>query len=231
MISGPRVDIYIGSDKEYRSVPKDLLCSYSPFFDRCFNGSFREAHEQKLELPEEKIEDFDIFLEFILRGTIAVKPGLRGAEETISQCLDFLKFADKYQLGDVSEAIFKPLFDALWFYTAEIKLPRASRTDNLSAPWQTLGSDPPLVVFKRPNGLERKDIELVFTTCPERSSIRTLVVQALLSVAGGLSGLHKLQEYGDSIEGFAAEVMFVIGNGLRDTYVPAKEWLEEMRRK
>lgn len=38
MISGPKVDIYVGPTKKHYSLPKLLLCHYSTYFDRCFNG-------------------------------------------------------------------------------------------------------------------------------------------------------------------------------------------------
>lgn len=69
MISGPRVDVYVGPNKKQYNVPKLLLWHYSDFFDRCFNGKFAEAQSQKVDLPEDNVEDFEILLEFMLRGT------------------------------------------------------------------------------------------------------------------------------------------------------------------
>ncbi|KAE9379034.1 hypothetical protein N431DRAFT_434036 [Stipitochalara longipes BDJ] len=69
MISGPKVDVYVGPTEKYYNLPKLLLCHYSDFFDTCFNGGFMETLSQKLYLPDDKIEDFEILLEFMLRGT------------------------------------------------------------------------------------------------------------------------------------------------------------------
>jgi BTB/POZ domain len=69
MISGPKVDVYVGPDRKHYSLPKLLLCHYSQFFDRCFNGGFAEAISQSLDLPGDRVEDFEILLEYILRGT------------------------------------------------------------------------------------------------------------------------------------------------------------------
>jgi hypothetical protein len=69
MISGPKVDLYVGPNRKYYNLPKLLLCHYSDFFESCFNGGFVETLSQKLELPEDKVEDFEILLEFMLRGT------------------------------------------------------------------------------------------------------------------------------------------------------------------
>jgi hypothetical protein len=69
MISGPKVDLYVGPSKKHYHLPKLLLCHYSDFFDSCFNGGFIETLSQTLYLPEDRIEDFEILLEFMLRGT------------------------------------------------------------------------------------------------------------------------------------------------------------------
>ncbi len=65
---GPRVDIYVGPEIKHYSVLKNLLCYYSSYFDRCFNGGFKEAKEQKLALPEDSVEDFEILLHYVLTG-------------------------------------------------------------------------------------------------------------------------------------------------------------------
>ncbi|KAL2074346.1 hypothetical protein VTL71DRAFT_8124 [Oculimacula yallundae] len=70
MIIGPKVDIYVGESIKHYRLPKLLLYYYSPYFDRCFNGGFKEGTEQKLELPDDKIEDFEVIIEYMLRSTI-----------------------------------------------------------------------------------------------------------------------------------------------------------------
>jgi hypothetical protein len=69
MISGPKVDLYVGPSKKHYNLPKLLLCHYSDFFDSYFNASSTETPSQTLYLPEDRIEDFEILLEFMLRGT------------------------------------------------------------------------------------------------------------------------------------------------------------------
>jgi hypothetical protein len=69
MISGPKVDLYVGEEKKHYNLPKPLLCHYSDYFDACFNGNFSEAQSQKLELPDDKVQEFEILLEYMLRGT------------------------------------------------------------------------------------------------------------------------------------------------------------------
>ncbi|KAL2074345.1 hypothetical protein VTL71DRAFT_8123 [Oculimacula yallundae] len=50
LMSGPKVDVIVGEKKKLYRLPKDLLSHYSPYFDRCFGGEFKEAKEKKLEL-------------------------------------------------------------------------------------------------------------------------------------------------------------------------------------
>ncbi|KAG9747683.1 hypothetical protein KCU73_g7285, partial [Aureobasidium melanogenum] len=57
------VTLIIGKEKKAYTLHKDLLCFYSDYFRAAFNGSFKEAAERKLELPD---VDEDVFEEFQL---------------------------------------------------------------------------------------------------------------------------------------------------------------------
>ncbi|KAG9653089.1 hypothetical protein KCU64_g8123, partial [Aureobasidium melanogenum] len=45
------VILIVGKKKKAYTLHKDLLCFYSDYFRAAFNGSFKEAAERKLELP------------------------------------------------------------------------------------------------------------------------------------------------------------------------------------
>ena len=47
------VELIVGKEKARFIVHKDLLCSTASFFDRTFNSSFKEAEQQRVELPED----------------------------------------------------------------------------------------------------------------------------------------------------------------------------------
>lgn len=64
-MSGPKVDIYVGLESIHYRLPKDILCHYSLYFDRCFNGHFKEAIEQELTLREDLPEFFDLLLDYM----------------------------------------------------------------------------------------------------------------------------------------------------------------------
>jgi len=116
-MAGPKVDVYVGAQKKQYSLPKLLLCHYSPCFNRCFNGKFIEAQTQELKLPEDKVDDFEVLLEYMLRGQISevfeVKKN-QSASVAVQRCVNFLEYADKYELGDAAcTEIYEPLKKAL----------------------------------------------------------------------------------------------------------------------
>ena len=46
-------------------VHKDLICFYSPFFDKAFNGRFLEGETQEMKLPEVSSAIFGIFVHWL----------------------------------------------------------------------------------------------------------------------------------------------------------------------
>ncbi|CAD0087664.1 unnamed protein product [Aureobasidium vineae] len=59
------VTIEVGSEKKAFVIHKDLLTFDSDYFCGAFDGSFKEAAEGKLSLPDEQVNVFDIFNQFI----------------------------------------------------------------------------------------------------------------------------------------------------------------------
>ncbi|KAI4729861.1 hypothetical protein E4T49_02313 [Aureobasidium sp. EXF-10728] len=53
------VTLVIGKERKTYTLHKDLLCFYSDYFRTAFNGSFREALERKIELPDVEITLFE----------------------------------------------------------------------------------------------------------------------------------------------------------------------------
>jgi hypothetical protein len=53
--------LIVGAPKESYILHKDLLCFYSDFFRAAFNGSFKEAVECKIELPDTEVDTFEAF--------------------------------------------------------------------------------------------------------------------------------------------------------------------------
>jgi hypothetical protein len=55
------VTLVVGASKTRYTLHKGLLCFYSDFFRAAFNGSFKEAIEFKLDLPDTEIDVFEAF--------------------------------------------------------------------------------------------------------------------------------------------------------------------------
>ncbi|KAH7348888.1 hypothetical protein BKA65DRAFT_398386 [Rhexocercosporidium sp. MPI-PUGE-AT-0058] len=66
------VDIHVGeapNAKHFR-IHKAILCQKVPFFDTMFNGGFKEATENKANLPSDRWETFDVLQEWVYTGTL-----------------------------------------------------------------------------------------------------------------------------------------------------------------
>ncbi|TGO79958.1 hypothetical protein BELL_0018g00110 [Botrytis elliptica] len=59
------VDIYVGEEKILFRVYKDILCHEVKFFDRMFNGNFKEAKENTAILPGDDPEVFDMLMSWV----------------------------------------------------------------------------------------------------------------------------------------------------------------------
>ncbi|THW11129.1 hypothetical protein D6D23_10523 [Aureobasidium pullulans] len=55
------VVLSVGPSKQEFTVHRELLCFYSDFFRAAFNGSFKEATEGRIELPDTQVDVFEIF--------------------------------------------------------------------------------------------------------------------------------------------------------------------------
>lgn len=215
LISGPKVEVYVGAQRKHYSLPKLLLCHYSTYFDRCFNGRFIEAQSQKLDLPEDKVDDFEVLLEFMLRGTLA---GSLQVQETggqaIRRCIEFLEYADKYDLGAATcEAVYEPLKKAL-LDPYKGKVTKAPRT--VIKP----------VVIPRPGVIIPDDIRTVYRIAGPESPLRTLVTQGALSAYGVKECVVHYKNPIAEIPGFAADLLAQICTSLK----PRQKWIDPITR-
>ena len=85
-------------------VSQKIFCYYLTYFDRCFNSQFKEGKEQKLALLEDKPKIFWMLLFVGVRDEF--EPEGNNALEKYSYCIEFIKYASKYDLADASVAIF-----------------------------------------------------------------------------------------------------------------------------
>ncbi|TGO69604.1 hypothetical protein BOTNAR_0009g00510 [Botryotinia narcissicola] len=114
MVVGPRVNIVVGPEKKSFELPKDLLAYYSPVFDRSFNGNFKESQTQTMELPEDTVGDFEVLVEYVFHHGVGDKLSIsEDGRHAAKRCISFLKYADQYDLGDVSTLVCDALRPAL----------------------------------------------------------------------------------------------------------------------
>jgi len=183
---GPRVDIYVGTKNKHYRLPKNLLCSSSSYFDRCFNGAFAEAQTQTLTLEEDLIAHWEILLEFIYSGKVATNAvnfevPIGSDILKVDKCMDFMEYADKYDLGGASIAVH----------------------DCLQQSFKPQRGYKPIF----PDGL----IELVFRVVPPGSQLRALVTKAALN-----HDIHKFKKQEVEVHGYAAEVLAQLRIGPQD---------------
>lgn len=67
------VDILVGSVKHVSRIHKDLICVRLRFFDRIFNGRFKEAQEQIATLPENDVDSFELFVRWLYEENFVLK--------------------------------------------------------------------------------------------------------------------------------------------------------------
>jgi len=154
-----------------------MLCYYSTYFDRCFNGGFKEAKEQKLILPEDRPEDFQLLLDYIfINGEGPLEPE-GDPKQQMKYCMELVEYAGKYDLIGALQIVLgalKRLLEACF---------RGIKADML---------------------LQPQHIETVFRVLPEGHELRGLV--AVISLKFGLvDGFYELQE--KTVDGFAAEIL------------------------
>ncbi|KAF7944248.1 hypothetical protein EAE96_010650 [Botrytis aclada] len=121
LIKGPQVEVLVASEKTSFELPKNLLSHYSPVFELCFNGKFQEGNTQIMELPEDTVEDFEVLVDYIFHHSIADVLSIeKCGKSAVRRSISFLSFADKYDLGDVSSAVYTTLRPVLVQYRASV---------------------------------------------------------------------------------------------------------------
>ena len=99
-------------------LPKDLLVNSSPFFAAALNGSFAEARSKVVNFPEDDIEAFALFIQWLYIGEIAVDdcpaddcPSDHGDDDNhFCSAATTLTFVEAWILGDkLGCPIFKDL--------------------------------------------------------------------------------------------------------------------------
>ncbi|TEY70386.1 hypothetical protein BOTCAL_0105g00280 [Botryotinia calthae] len=97
LYEGPAATIIVGpADKSTTYiVPLALICHRSRFFDRALNGYFKESILNRVELPEDTVEEFELLLEWIYCKKVPWTSYIQGIEKIIN----FYLVADKFDVA------------------------------------------------------------------------------------------------------------------------------------
>ncbi|TEY87453.1 hypothetical protein BOTCAL_0002g00620 [Botryotinia calthae] len=101
------VQIIVGPELKEFFVHKTLIRSSCDFFERAFNGRFGEGIENKMLLPEDDPEVFEIFINWMYSGH------LRGGLKEAMLIIDIWIFAQKCQAITLKNCAMNALQDAL----------------------------------------------------------------------------------------------------------------------
>jgi hypothetical protein len=68
------VAIYVGPKKTKFALHENLLCDKSEYFKTAFRSSFKEAEEKTLSMPEDSVEAFEYFVNFLYAPKFNLQP-------------------------------------------------------------------------------------------------------------------------------------------------------------
>ncbi|KAI4851213.1 hypothetical protein E4T44_02270 [Aureobasidium sp. EXF-8845] len=101
------VTLIVGKEEKAYTLHKELLCFYSDYFRAAFNGSFKEATERKIELPDVEISLFDAFQFWLYTRD------LQGPTRVLEQfqfLINMWILGDQYQIPLVQNQVMDRIF-------------------------------------------------------------------------------------------------------------------------
>lgn len=101
------VHLFVGPEKKQYDVHKALLCSFSRFFDRAFNGSISEAQKNEMSLPDDSPIFFDVFIAWLYGKQLRYQD----CDWTNSEYIEFYVFADHKQCNQLKDAVMNKIQD------------------------------------------------------------------------------------------------------------------------
>jgi BTB/POZ domain len=93
------ITVYVGPERREFKLHKLLVCTKSPYFDKCFNGNFAEAKTAECRFPEDDSSAFEIFMNYLYTGQVPKDcSGITASERTDTALVSFYLLADKLLL-------------------------------------------------------------------------------------------------------------------------------------
>lgn len=107
------VQTRVGPDQEVFTIHKNLLCNTAPYFKAALNGSFIEAQEQSIEMPEDDPTMFECFQVWIYTGSIVGANETKNDVET-SILVKVYTFAERLDIVDLQNVAMNLLIDRIF---------------------------------------------------------------------------------------------------------------------
>ena len=125
--------IKVGTEKTRFHVHKKFLCDVSTFSGAAREGDFKEAESQKVELPEDRPETFELFLERLYtkpykgpNKEFVKMAGAGRSYEVYRQDMELFVFADKMGVQSLKRQVIDNDFELYSEY---------KETDSVPNPW------------------------------------------------------------------------------------------------
>ena len=99
--------IYVGETRALFLVHQDLLSSVSPYFEAALTTGFKEATARTVSLPEDDIESFERFVQWLYSGVYALSvfKTREMADKRYLQLAELYILADKFQVPKLKNDI------------------------------------------------------------------------------------------------------------------------------
>lgn len=105
------VSVFVGKDEKEYVIYKALLCDQVDFFASAFQGNFKEAHENRIFLPDEDPDAFSLFLVWLYKGLSFEKETIGSInEEAVVEYVKLYDMGDKWCCSLIRKAVTEVLF-------------------------------------------------------------------------------------------------------------------------
>ncbi|KAK3079201.1 hypothetical protein LTS18_005489 [Coniosporium uncinatum] len=94
-LTSESIKVLVGKDETPFIVQKSTLCASSDFFAAALKPEWKEAKERTIRLPEQSVETFEIYLQWLNSGNIATQQ-----DEKAKHYKEYLQLIHAYALGD-----------------------------------------------------------------------------------------------------------------------------------
>ena len=103
------VTLIVGESQTVFQLHEKELFEVSTFFEAAFNSKFKESSERTMTLPEDDVETFEEFAEWLYRRSYAISPASLPGPRFMA-LLKLFVLADKYQVTDLKNIVTEKMF-------------------------------------------------------------------------------------------------------------------------